>query len=289
MKIGVEIIPMQKLPDAIIANPLGSLEEDPDYTAAKAGDVDAGIKVASRFVTPELIDKLRHVPNPIVVGVVSLESTGHNSIPHATAGTITKAIDGTLDLGIVQINTPHRTTLKGLDRVFSRPEFEGLVEAGRNYILVDDTLTQGGTFAALSDHIHSHGSRVSCIIALSGKQYSAKLELSEQTLAKLRNHLGGMEDAFEQATGHRFDRLTESEGRYLANFKPVAEVRDRISQEARKRSGLGDHAPAVQDGLTDRPIPERLAVRPAGGLQAFSYLARQLDAGPAPRVVGPKP
>lgn len=54
--------------------------------------------------------------------------------------------------GIVQANRAHRTGMDGLDRIFAPVDFAGTVEAVP-YLLVDDTLTQGGTFTALASHI----------------------------------------------------------------------------------------------------------------------------------------
>ena len=50
-----------------------------------------------------------------------------------------------------------RTALDGLGRIFQQPEFDGAVQPGKAYFLVDDTLTQGGTMAALASHIQQNG------------------------------------------------------------------------------------------------------------------------------------
>lgn len=42
----------------------------------------------------------------------------------------------------------------------AHPRFDGPVEAGRDYLLVDDTLTQGGTFTSLAAHIRAGGGNV---------------------------------------------------------------------------------------------------------------------------------
>jgi hypothetical protein len=123
--------------------------------------------------------------------------------------------------------------MDGLDRIFAPVDFAGAVEAWP-YLLVDDTLTQGGTFAALASHIREGGGTVAGVIALTGKQYSAKIQPSAETLASLRQKHGDLENEFRAATGYGFDSLTESEARYLARYEPADRLRDRISEEGRR-------------------------------------------------------
>ncbi|MBY0243618.1 MAG: hypothetical protein K2X55_30370 [Burkholderiaceae bacterium] len=85
---------------------------------------------------------------------------------------------------------------------------------------------------------------------LTGKKYTAKIELSHHNLAKLREHYGDIEDAFRAATGYGYDALPESEARYIAGFKPVDAVRNRILA-GREPARRGDDAgAAAAPGLT---------------------------------------
>lgn|GEM_PF-2050573 len=80
------------------------------------------------------------------------------------------------------------------------------------------------------------------VVALTGHQYSATLKPNNKTLAKLREIHGDSEDAFREALGYGFDALTQSEARYLANFKPANKVRTRILEERdsrRNEAGAG--------------------------------------------------
>lgn len=218
---------------AEILSPLGDLSNDPDYAAGKAGDLEAALRTAKRIIGSR--DVAAGIESPIVVGVASIEQSGRNWVPFAAAYTM----GGELDTEIVQSSSPKRTAMDGLGRVFNRPIFSGPVQADRNYVLVDDTITQGGTFAALADHIEAGGGRVAKIVALSGKQYSAKISADDAAISLVREKFGDHEDDFRKATGYGFDQLTQSEARYIANFKPSAAVRDRITQEA-KQAGPGE-------------------------------------------------
>lgn len=69
-----------------------------------------------------------------------------------------------------------RTSSDGLQRLARQPGFTGSVQPGENYVLVDDTLTQGGTFAQLKEFIALGGGKVLAAFALTGKQYLAKIK-----------------------------------------------------------------------------------------------------------------
>jgi len=217
--------------EAIIGNALGAASQHPDYAAAKSGDVDAALRVAGSLMTPDLIAKVKRAigrTTPVVVPVVSVEATGHNKIPLAAAAILAKKLGLKVETRVSQSNSPKRTALDGLDRLFTPPVFDGEVAAGESYLLVDDTLTQGATFAALESHIRDNGGSVVGAVALTGKQYSATLKPSTESLKLLRDKFGDIENDFQASTGYGFDALTQSEVRYLTNFKPADTVRAEI-------------------------------------------------------------
>lgn len=234
------------LPEAVLGHPLAAATSHPDYSAAKSGDLDAAERLAGDLVTPEFIARVRAAigeGRPVVVPVLAIEAAGNNKIPLAVAEALAHGLGSTFGTDIYQARRSNRSAADGLDRVFIGSEFAGPVAAGESYLLVDDTLTQGGTFAALADHVTRNGGRVAGIIALTGKDYSRMLSLSDGTLSKVRARLGDLESDFREATGHGFDSLTESEARTLATWKPLESVRSRIlaGRDAARR---GDPAPA---------------------------------------------
>jgi adenine/guanine phosphoribosyltransferase-like PRPP-binding protein len=217
--------------DILIGGGLGLLAKHPDYSAAKAGSNQAAVRVVRQTLTSEFVDQIRAKGSNkdiVVQPVLAIEASGFNKIPVMAAARIATELGLRIGTDIVQSSSPQRTGLSGLARIFSRPDFDGHVEEGRAYLLVDDTVTQGGTFAALADYIESMGGRVVGCVALTGKQYSSKISLSEQTLAALREKYGDIEQHFQAAAGRGFDSFTESEARYLFSYKPASTVRDRI-------------------------------------------------------------
>jgi hypothetical protein len=240
-------------PDAIIGSTLGSASKHPDYAAAKGGDVAAATRLAVDLVTPEMVAKVADAlggARPRVLPVVAEESNGRNKIPRAVAEVLAARLGLETATGIVQANRAQRTGLDGLDRIFAPVDFAGTVEPD-DYLLVDDTLTQGGTFAALASHIREGGGNVVGVVALTGKQYSAKIQPSPETLASLRQKHGDLEDQFRAATGYGFDALTESEARYLARFEPAERLRDRIAEEGRRAGERADQGNPRQGDAGD--------------------------------------
>lgn len=240
-------------PDAIIGSTLGSASKHPDYAAAKAGDIEAAVRVAQSLVTPELVAQVKAAignARPRVVPVVAEEAAGRNKIPLAAAEVLASRLGLEVETGIVQANRAHRTGLDGLDRIFAPVDFAGTTTAGQ-YLLVDDTLTQGGTFAALASHVREGGGEVVGVVALTGKQYSAKIQPSPETLTSLWKKHGDLEDQFRAATGYGFDALTESEARYLARYEPAQRLRDRITEEGRSGSQREDEGNPRQADADD--------------------------------------
>nr|WP_279088094.1 PLxRFG domain-containing protein [Comamonas thiooxydans] len=247
------------MPDAVIGSTLGTASSHPDYAAAKGGDIEAAFRLAQDIVTPELVAKVRAAigdTKPVVVPVAAEEASGRNRIPVAAAGVLAQRLGLSTSGAIVQANRAHRTGMDGLDRIFAPVDFAGKVEA-KPYLLVDDTLTQGGTFAALASHIREGGGTVAGVIALTGKQYSAKIQPSAESLASLRQKHGDLENEFRAATGYGFDSLTESEARYLARYEPADRLRDRISAEGHRGRAGEDQGNAGPGSLEDGPLFSR--------------------------------
>ena len=221
--------------DAMIAYRLGDLNNHPAYEEAKAGSMGASFLVADSLMTSNLVRQIASVfgfahfgTSITILPVLAQESQGRNKIPLAAALRIEEDTGLSVETGIVQASKVGRTGLSGLDRVFTMPEFEGDVQTDTVYLLLDDTLTQGGTFAALASHIRQSGGQVVGAFALTGKQYSAKLSLDPAILQQLRDKYGDIEHVFKTATGYGFSALTQSEARTLVNFRPSESVRNRI-------------------------------------------------------------
>lgn len=251
-----------RVPDVVIGHKLGDLNRHPDYESAKAGDSLAAARIAIDLVDDAFVQRVRDAAGDaeVIVPVVSVEAAGRNKIPAAVADLLAEKLGSDAETDIVQANAPKRTAMDGLDRLLNPPVFEGPVRKGAAYVLVDDTVTQGGTFASLASHIRDNGGRVSGLVALTGKQYSSKLSPSPELLNQVRERFNDIEPQFRAATGYGFDALTESEARYLVKHDDAQRVRDRIIAAGNQAGNEGDagvsprasRSQGATDGLTQK-------------------------------------
>ena len=253
-------------PDAVIAAALAAQSKDPSYEAAKAGNMAAARKLVQSVLLDDAVAKVRAMigdTRPAIVPVSAEEAAGRNKIPLAAADELGSQLDLEVDVDIVQSTRSRRSGRDGMGRLANQPEFIGEVAAGQDYLIVDDTLTQGGTLAQLKTYIEANGGRVVGAFALGGKQYSAKMALAPETLSKVRDAYGAIEDWWRDTLGFGFAGLTESEARYILNTKlsPDA-LRDRVAaarDEGRPGQAQGQ---AGREGLTTRGSAERATDTP---------------------------
>lgn len=138
-------------PDAVIHTTLQRRDGHPCYTAAKAGDADAALILASDLLSNNataallLVTDERHA---ILLPVVADETMGFNAIPDAMAQLLSHrlglpAVAG----GIIQTNKVGHTRAPAFQRLVTPAEFAGPIEQDGLYVLVDDHIGLGGTLA----------------------------------------------------------------------------------------------------------------------------------------------
>lgn len=225
-------------PDVVTAHRPGRLSAHADYAAAKAGDDTAALRVARDVITPEFVEDVRAAlpvgSKPLVVAVQSQEATGNNRIPRMAAEVLAQRLGLQVSEDIVQAAKVNRSAGDALHRLANQPPFTGKVEKGRDYVLIDDTLTQGGTLAQLKTHIEDNGGKVVLATALTGKDYSRKIALNSQSLADVRERFGSIEPWWRDQFGYGFEGLTESEARTILTLDKgrldADALRDRVAE-----------------------------------------------------------
>ncbi|PAM73126.1 PLxRFG domain-containing protein [Stenotrophomonas maltophilia] len=224
-------------PDVVTAHRPGRLSAHADYAAAKAGDDTAALRVARDVITPVFVEDVRAAlpagRKPLVVAVQSQEATGNNRIPRMAAEVLAQRLGLQVSEDIVQAAKVNRSGGDALHRLANQPPFTGKVEKGRDYVLIDDTLTQGGTLAQLKTHIEDNGGKVVLATALTGKDYSRKIALNSQSLADVRERFGSIEPWWRDQFGYGFEGLTESEARTILTLDKgrldADALRDRVA------------------------------------------------------------
>jgi hypothetical protein len=121
-----------------------------------------------------------------------------------------------------------------MERLVLRAEFEGPVQAGANYVLVDDVISLGGTLAELAHYVQLKGGVVSDIAVLVNAGRNKSLSPDHQTLKILKERFA---NEIIEIFGIHIDALTANEAQYLVGFRTSDEIRNRCLK-AKKESNL---------------------------------------------------
>ena len=102
-----------------------------------------------------------------------------------------------------------------------------------------------------------------------------------QAVNAVHQKYGDWENEFIKATGYGFDQLTQSEARYLANFKPAITVRNRILEAGSKgRPSASDGNSGQRSGspkLSRAQPSTSIAARASAAIEKPSGTAKPLD------------
>jgi hypothetical protein len=208
------------------------------------------------------IEKIRALgarhPNAIITAVHGVEGGGRNKIPQVLAEFIGVHGNLAVDTNIVQADIVGRTGESTWHRLAYRPGFHGEVKPGREYIMVDDVISAGGTLSELRQFIESRGGTVVAAVTLSNGAksiYNTLLAVTKQHILELENKYGveSLQQFLkeEQLYGGNHKALTDAEARTLLGAASLNEARNRIAA-ARQKRDLGIR-PEVVPGTSPDP------------------------------------
>jgi hypothetical protein len=229
----------KSFPNVLQMSTANAVVKHPDHPAAKAGDSDAAARLVMDLAKPDKIKALaaRH-PQAIVIPIHAEEASGRNQIPRMFGVYIGHITGLQVDESMVQSNEVGRTGKGAWHRLAFRPQFDGQVIAGREYIIVDDIVTGGGSLSELRQYIEANGGKVVEMSTLGAAQFSANIRLSAKSLLDLTEKFGEIplrefltrENLYAGSAAS----LTESEARTILRARSLDDAGDRIFAAARE-------------------------------------------------------
>ena len=222
------------------------LKHHPDYKAAKAGDADAAVRVVQDLVKQESFQKAREAfgPDAVYLPVHTVEAHGKNKLPNALALIYASKAGGLVDLNVTQTNRAFHTGAGPMERLINRAEFDGAIEAGKRYVLVDDVTTMGSTLADLAAFIHRNGGVVAGSVVMVNAMRGGKISAPPRTIKQLEARHG---PAIREILDLDADQLTGPEAQYLIGFKHADEIRDRGTKARHERVARLDAKQALRE------------------------------------------
>lgn len=185
------------------------------HESAKHGDVMDAYRLVDKVADDKKIAQLQaKYPEAIVAYPHAEDRRGRNAIPSAFADKFADA-GFEVDEDIVQTNRVYRTDANKFDRLIKRARFDGEVQAGREYILIDDHITSGATMRDMKDYIESKGGKVVAVQALEGSAGATKMAITPELKEQLINNGVTDEQLKELGISRSVENLTAGEAREL--------------------------------------------------------------------------
>lgn len=231
-------------PDVVVHTTVALRDAHPSYVGAKAGDADAALTLAIDLLDRTAIEVLRAMLDDrptVLLPVVADETTGFNAIPDAMAQVLGRDLGLLVIAGeIVQTNMVGHTRAPAFQRIVTPAMFDGTVQPGVTYVLVDDHVGLGGTLANLRGYIEARGGVVVAITTLTESREARRLPLRRETRDLLWTRHGEELDQLWQAQfGYGIDCLTEVEALQLCRQQSVAAIQGFLAKAAVEARGRG--------------------------------------------------
>lgn len=246
-------VPYENFPNVIVNTTINKMKMHPSYIAAKNGDIAAALSLVQDLSNVDKLKKMAAAyPNSIIVPVHELifENGRFNSIPLAYANYISHITGLPVCNDIIQITKASHTNKDALYRLLYRSKFSGNVEANKNYIIVDDVITQGGTVSELRSYIENSGGKVVCVSTLSFSRFSNVLGIKKDTISEIERKFSRDETEKlirEFGIGEKLEHLTNAEGKYILSYASIDRIRERIFEIRNSKEGPTDQGIIKED------------------------------------------
>ena len=226
-------VPWGDFPPVFIFCPLGAAKQHDSYEKAKKrSDNAAALKLVKELICQEKMQEFFEAIKGQQVSLVpvhAIEEFGTNKIPAALAYHLSHSLGLGLYNEIVQANKPQRTHKGAFYRLSQYPFFDGAVQKDTNYVILDDTLSMGGTVASLRGYIENKGGKVLFAATLTGHEAAASINIKEAMLSGIKEKHGEkLDEWWKSEVGFGVDKLTQGEAGHIKKAPTFEEVRSRI-------------------------------------------------------------
>ena len=204
---------------------ISSLKRCPGFDDAKKGNIKAALLVTGLSVKSKRINEIKEkYPSAVLLPIMS-----NNKLPEALA----RIIGLEIYFGIHKVETVKRKGLSAMERLLYKPQFRGSVPKGKNYIIVDDIVTQGSTVSALRQFVLSQGGFVIAVATLAHSAGSGVIAPNPEGVHKLAekfDYLCLIEILRSYHIADDLSEMTNSQIRYLTRFKTIERLVKKINK-----------------------------------------------------------
>ena len=263
-----ERAPWNDFPPLIRNGTLEELKNSENYQAAKAGDSKAALSLVQSLLNEQTIAEIQEMAGgrkPVIVAVRAEESAGRNKIPFMMARALSSQTGWQVDTKLFQANFASRTGTDAVYRLANPPIFRGDVQAGRDYLIVDDNSTMGGTIASLRGYIENRGGHVIGAAVMSARETGLDIVPTQKQLDDIqRKHGDAPNDYWTNTFGYGIDHLTRGEAGTIRTSPSFDRLRSGINAARLQRSErMGDRGIAQKSVDTvQSPEPKHLNHNP---------------------------
>ena len=253
-----ERAPWRDFPPLIRNGTLAEMQSAESYRAAKAGNGKAALALVQSLLTKQTVDAVKEMvgdKTPLIVGIRAEESAGRNRIPAMMAEVLAEHTGWQTDRSLYQVSYAGRTGRDSSYRLAFPAIFGGNVQSGRDYLIVDDNSTMGGTIAGLRGYIENRGGHVLGAVVMSARATGLNIVPTQKQLDEIqRKHGDAPNDYWLQTFGYGIDQLTRGEAGAIRSSPTFDAIRDRIAQaRLRELSRVGKRGTAQESHETTRP------------------------------------
>ena len=239
-----ERVSWNNFPPVIRNSSENQLAKNMSYIAAKCGNDEAAIKLVDVNLTDDTTRAISYFikdQNPCLLPVIATCEKGTDKIPLAMASVIADRLNLDVEIGIVQIDQLERNDDAPERLLGYNPRFAGTVETGRSYLILDDSLSMGGSVASLRGFIENRGGHVTSAMVMNADDRSLELPVTPQMVEDLESKHGSeVNQFFQENFNYGIDKLTQREATYIKNAPSFDRIRDSITEAHSERISQPD-------------------------------------------------